>query len=217
MHFIKNLICILICCYLSACSQKAIQLNETLRLAVQGYEDATLTADEILNIPYASIYVKLGDGPRVFMVLAFAEDGLLKWISADKRMLVTQNGRVIKSIGLPGTNLDGLSSSLPDPLSLNLLLERTPKTWQLTADYSPGFDYGHLYHSKFELMSRETLSTLGEDVSTSKYIESMTGKDGEAFHNEFWIDDKGEVVKSLQRINADSPTVEMTILRRYQP
>jgi hypothetical protein len=52
-----------------------------------------LTDDEIQNMPYASQYVQLNDGPQLF-VLAFSEDGQQKWATQDQATIVTQHGRM---------------------------------------------------------------------------------------------------------------------------
>ena len=68
------------------------------------------------NSSHANAYLQVGDSPRALVVLAFAEQGELKWASADKNMFVTHDGRLIKTLGLP-TNLRRISAATPDPLS----------------------------------------------------------------------------------------------------
>ncbi|WP_140217242.1 YjbF family lipoprotein, partial [Vibrio parahaemolyticus] len=82
-------------------------VSATVKEAYNNYVDVELSSQEIQDIPYASAYLKIGNQKQVFVVLAFAEDNpitgvtQLKWVSADKSMIVTENGRIIKTIGLP--------------------------------------------------------------------------------------------------------------------
>ena len=96
---------------LSACTQKFNDVNATLDEALFGAEDVALTSDKIAELPYASSFVRINDGAQLFMVLAFAEPNpatgimQLKWLSSDKAMIVTENGRVVKTLGLAQANL----------------------------------------------------------------------------------------------------------------
>nr|WP_250911047.1 YjbF family lipoprotein [Escherichia coli] len=63
-----------------------------------------MTDDDIQNMPYASQYMQLNGGPQLFVVLAFAEDGQQKWVTQDQATLVTQHGRLVKTL-LGGDNL----------------------------------------------------------------------------------------------------------------
>ena len=59
--------------FLSACTQKFNDVNATLDEAVFGAEDVTLSQQEITELPYASSFVRINGGAKLFMVLAFAE------------------------------------------------------------------------------------------------------------------------------------------------
>lgn len=146
---------------LLGCSQKFNDVNDTMKLALFGEPDAVLTADEITLSPYASIYARVGDGPQAFMVLALAEPKpqladtaantrstdpkenplQLKWLSADKGMLTTEYGRLVKSLNLPQGNLVASTSNQPDPLRLGLHRANTPMVWERTVDWQPGFHF----------------------------------------------------------------------------
>ena len=49
-----------------------------------------------INLPYASLYARLNEGPRIFVVLGYSEQGQQKWVTQDQAMLVTQHGRLVK-------------------------------------------------------------------------------------------------------------------------
>ncbi|MBO0216673.1 YjbF family lipoprotein, partial [Vibrio sp. Vb2880] len=93
--------------------------SATVQEAYGNYIDVELTPEEIDAVPYASAYLKIGDQKQVFVVLAFAEQNpltgntQLKWVSADKAMVVTENGHIVKTIGLQTTNLAGIYGNVP--------------------------------------------------------------------------------------------------------
>ncbi|HCC12244.1 MAG TPA: hypothetical protein DEQ39_15395, partial [Atlantibacter hermannii] len=96
----KRIAIITVCLLLQACSASLTGLGKSLWNSVTGQDGVTLTDDEIHNMPYASQYMTLNRGPQLFVVLAFSQDGQQKWVTQDQAMLVTQNGRLIKTTGL---------------------------------------------------------------------------------------------------------------------
>lgn len=53
-------------------------------------------------------------GPRLFVVLAYAENGQQKWVTQDRATLVTQHGRIVKT-RLAGDNLLEVNNLAADP------------------------------------------------------------------------------------------------------
>ncbi|WP_146074530.1 YjbF family lipoprotein, partial [Vibrio jasicida] len=105
---------------MAGCTQKFNDVSATIEEAYSNYIDVELTSDEIKQVPYASAYLRIGSQKQVFVVLAFAEEDKvtgakqLKWVSADKSMIVTENGRIVKTIGLQENNLVALSGTYPE-------------------------------------------------------------------------------------------------------
>ncbi len=89
---------ILICLLLQACSATTKELGNSLWDSLFGTPGVQLTDDDIQNMPYASQYMQLNGGPQLFVVLAFAEDGQQKWVTQDQATLVTQHGRLVKTL-----------------------------------------------------------------------------------------------------------------------
>jgi group 4 capsule polysaccharide lipoprotein GfcB/YjbF len=114
-RFTFFIVVILLSASITGCSQKFNDVNDTLSLALFGDNDTKLASDDVQRLPYASLYAQVDDGPQAFMVLALAESALslsksslipntrtqLKWVSSDKGMLVTEGGRLVKSLNLP--------------------------------------------------------------------------------------------------------------------
>lgn len=91
------------------------ELGNSLWDSLFGTPGVQLTDDDIQNMPYASQYMQLNGGPQLFVVLAFAEDGQQKWVTQDQATLVTQHGRLVKTL-LGGDNLIEVNNLAADPL-----------------------------------------------------------------------------------------------------
>ncbi|MFB2733532.1 YjbF family lipoprotein [Shewanella mangrovisoli] len=214
----------------SGCSQRISALNDTIKLAFIGDDDVTLNAEQIKANPYASVYVKIEDTPQAFVVLAFAEPKVtlstakqntealeLKWLSADKGMLVTVNGRLVKTHNLIAGNLAAVESLEPDPLLLGLHLSSTPKTWTRTIDWQPGYHYGYKVTSEFHQIAEESILINGTPTQTLHFNERISVEAlNIEYQNEFWLNPQtGKVIKSHQKIAPNLPFIDITLLKPF--
>ncbi|KJF92730.1 lipoprotein YmcC precursor [Photobacterium angustum] len=210
----------------TGCSQKISNVKDTVELAIYGTPDITKSRYEIAQIPYASTYAKIGDHNQIFMILALAEPVLdntkssatqLKWLSSDNGMIVTEHGRIVKTVNLPDGNLVNTYSEKPDPLSLGLQLSSTPTHWQRTIDWQPGYHSGYTLNSVFTYKKPETLYVNGKYHATLKFIETVQVKElNTSYLNMFWIEQTtGNVVKSRQIIAPSLPSIELTPLKPF--
>lgn len=214
--------------FLSGCSQKFNDVNDTLRIALLGENDAQKSALEIQSLPYASLYARLGDGPQAFMVLALAEPEFgtspnnpqpiqLKWLSNDQGMLVTEHGRLVKTLNLPSGNLLASQSTFTDPLAQGLHLAQTPKHWQRQVDWQPGNHFGYHLNSEFSNQGKAVVLINNTPVETLHFTEHVTVESlALRFDNDFWLDPQtGTVLKSRQKLAPGLPYVEMTLLKPF--
>jgi len=222
---------LLISAALSGCSQKFNDVNDTINLALFGELDTKLAQDEIQDLPYASIYARIADGPQAFMVLALAEPKInlnkhttpsqqsvqLKWMSSDKGMLVTENGRIVKTLNLPQGNLIETSSSQPDPITLGLHLPLTPTSWQRSIDWQPGYHYGYTLRSEFTRQQNTIILSNDTPIEALHFTETVTASSLDIeYQNDFWLHPiTGKVLKSRQKLAPNLPYVEITLLKPY--
>lgn len=219
-----------VCLSLSGCSQRISALNDTVKLAFWGNEDIVLSPEQVSANPYASIYVKIEDTAQAFVVLAFAEPKIslssvknapealeLKWLSADKGMLVTVNGRLVKTHNLLAGNLAAVESDEPDPLLLGLHLSNTPKTWTRMLDWQPGYHYSYKVKSEFKLISDDNILINGTPTQALHFSESVSVDAlNIQYQNEFWLDPQtGSVIKSHQKIAPNLPFIDITLLKPF--
>jgi len=222
---------LLISVVLSGCSQKFNDVNDTVNLAMFGEADTKLSQYEVNNLPFASIYARVADGPQAFMVLALAEPKInvnkhttpsqqtvqLKWMSSDKGMLVTENGRVVKTLNLPQGNLIDTSSSQPDPITLGLHLPSTPTSWQRSIDWLPGYHYGYTLRSEFTRQKDVVILSNDTPIEALHFTETVTASSLDIeYQNDFWLHPiTGKVLKSRQKLAPSLPYVEITLLKPY--
>lgn len=215
---------------MSGCSQRISALNDTIKLAFIGDDDVKLTTEQVKANPYASIYAKLEDTPQAFIALAFAEPQVtlssvrptpdtleLKWLSADKGMLVTRNGRLVKTHNLLAGNLVAVASTQPDPLLLGLHLSNTPKTWTRTLDWQPDYHFGYTASSQFNFIAEENI-LINETPTQALHFSEMVSIAALDTHyqNEFWIKpNNGQVIKSRQKIAPNLPFIDITLLKPF--
>jgi len=230
-RFTFFIVAILLSAGITGCSQKFNDVNDTLSIALFGDNDTELASDDVQRLPYASLYAQVDDGPQAFMVLALAEPALsltdvsltqntrtqLKWVSSDKGMLVTEGGRLVKSMNLPQGNLIETYSSQPDPLTLGLQRASTPMHWQRTIDWQPGYHFGYQLTSRFARQDNAVIMVNERPVETWHFIESVTIDALDThYQNQFWIDGKtGKVLKSQQTLAPGLPVIDMTLLKPY--
>ncbi len=207
---------ILMALLLSSCSAKFQQVGETAKLAFLGQKGAELTPEQIAAIPYASIYARQGDGPQAFMVLAFAEQGLDKWVSSDHAMLVTRKGRLVKAIGLEH-QLISVSNQQKDPVIEGLKPANMPQSYSRKISWMPGYFSDIKEESSFQFIGKEQLTIAGHSMELNKFTEFLTipAFDYQAV-NTFWVEpDTGLVRKSIQHYAPDVPPLTITQLRPY--
>ncbi len=202
---------------LFGCTQKFNDVSATVQEAYGNYIDVEMTPEEINAVPYASAYLKLGNQKQVFVVLAFAERNplsgkkQLKWVSADKAMIVTENGHIVKTIGLQNGDLVGVYGDVPDfaPNSASV-------NYTLSYDWATQYRYGFSANVTRSYSGQETLTTPISNAMTDVYKEVVEFNSlSQSVENYYWVDEQGQVVKTLQYLGPNMIPVELTILKGY--
>ena len=163
------------------------------------------------------------------MVLAFAEPNpatgiiQLKWLSSDKAMIVTENGRIIKTIGLPQINLMGLEarSEQDDTIvtfpSFHSILKKQA-IWQANYQWQTKNHYLYNYHADITPMighSEQVSTFLGEQKTTIIYENISFNSLEASFTNRYWVSNQGDVIKTEQYLGPKLGKIEMTILKPF--
>ncbi|PTP81881.1 YjbF family lipoprotein [Vibrio splendidus] len=221
--------------FLAGCSQQFQDVNSTFDEAFFGSSDVELSKEYIQNLPYSSIYAEVNDQGKIFMVLAYVGENpqtgaeQLKWMSSDKAMIVTENGRIVQTLLLPYENLSGLAfqpldafssanSSSPDSSSaFDVSANPGAQKWQAVYDWQPNYRFGYKANITRTYAGNGTVETPLASIDTKKFQEKinfpMLDQD---ITNEYWVDSKGKVVKTIQYLGPDMTRLELTVLKHYQ-
>ncbi|MEZ9462360.1 YjbF family lipoprotein [Vibrio splendidus] len=221
--------------FLAGCSQQFQDVNSTFDAAFLGSSDVELSKEYIQTLPYSSIYVEVNDQGKIFMVLAYVGENpqtgaeQLKWMSFDRAMIVTENGRVVQTLLLPYENLSGLAfqplntfssanSSSPDSSSaFDVSANPGAQKWQAVYDWQPNYRFGYKANITRTYAGNETVETPLASIDTKKFQEKINFPMLEQdITNEYWVDSKGKVVKTIQYLGPDMTRLELTVLKHYQ-
>lgn len=212
--------------FLAGCSQQFQDVNSTFDEAFFGSSDVELSKEYIQNLPYSSIYAEVNDQGKIFMVLAYVGENpqtgaeQLKWMSSDKAMIVTENGRIVQTLLLPYENLSGLAFQPLDAFSSSAFdVSANPgaQKWQAVYDWQPNYRFGYKANITRTYAGNETVETPLASIDTKKFQEKINFPMLEQeMTNEYWVDGKGKVVKTIQYLGLDMTRLELTVLKHYQ-
>lgn len=206
---------IMICLLLQACSSTTKGLGDSLWNSLFGTPGVHLTDDDIQNMPYASQYVQLNNGPQLFVVLAFAENGQQKWVTQDQATLVSQHGRIVKTL-LGGDNLLEMNNLAADPLAKpNQIVDGA--SWTRTMGWT---EYQQVRYatarSVFHWQGTDSVVVGGESTSV-RVLDEEVETDQARWHNQYWVDSEGQIRQSLQYLGADFFPVKTTLIKAAKP
>jgi hypothetical protein len=208
---VKRPIIILLCLLLQACSASTKGLGQSLWDSLFGTPGVQLTDDDIQNMPYASQYMQLNDGPQLFVVLAFSENGQQKWVTQDQATLVTRHGRIIKT-QLGGDNLLEVNNLQADPLAKpNQIIDGA--SWTRTMGWTEHKQVRYATaRSAFRWDGTDTLTMAGESTQV-RVLEETVSTDRANWRNRYWVDDEGQIRQSEQYLGADYFPVKTTLIK----
>ncbi len=212
----RGLLYLFLSALIAGCSQKIKDVGATLEQSIWGGKDIELSKERLQQLPYASLYARINQGHQIHMVLAYAEqlsdkDPMkLKWITEDRVLIVTEGGRITKTLAMPKDNLAELSTkSYP-------FGSETPTSWSVTYDWQPGYRYGYQAKIIRKLIGSETVDTPLKTFKTKHYIETVYFQSLKAgFDNHYWVDNQGRVVKTIQHIGPDMSRIELLLIRDF--
>ncbi len=181
-----------------------------------GHDGYALTNEQIDDIPYASMGVRIGGSAPVIMILANINGAKLHWASADRVVLITERGRLVKTIGMPrdllSTRWTGADSLLP-------VLRRVPGTEDSRVgriiDLRPKDDFSVPVESRCEWLGEETLTLVGRKRRTVMLSEHIKVEKWRwKAENRYWFDvDSGLILKSRQQYCPEVAAITMEVLR----
>ncbi|EHR42082.1 YjbF family lipoprotein [Alishewanella jeotgali] len=205
---------ILLCVLLSSCSGTYKAYIDLVKFAFTPVADVDVTWGELQQANNDLLYVRLGDAPRVALGLVFIDNNQLKWIDQNHAMLVTDNGRIIRTIGMEN-DLIFTSNVNSDPLKSPV----TGSRWLRGIDWQLG-EYGYVVNSHFYVEKGHTLQYFGHDIAVIKVTEQLTYESPSRFwrfdqnwQNTFWLEQgSGTVLKTVQTLAPGHPALELVFI-----
>lgn len=207
----QRLSILVVCLLLQACSATTKGLGTSLWHSIVGTDGVQLTDDDIQNMRYASQYMSINGGPQLFVVLAYDENGQQKWVTQDRATLVTQNGRVVKTVGL-GDNLTQVSNLTNDPLAkVNQIIDGAAWTRQMAWTEHQQVRMATA-RSTFRWDGSDTLK-VGSSVTPVRVLDEEVTASGKTWHNRFWVDSDGHIRQSKQYLGPDYWPITTVLLK----
>lgn len=205
--------------FLTACSSSGssdyAQYWEMMRQSVSGtFGKSSITLQQAADIPYASMGWRLNGGPQNIIVLASDNGQEQMWTSAARIVLVTKDGRIKRTVGLPH-DLAALAPRTNEDLKAPALAAKDPHPQQYTADFPDAGIYGAQIVCRAVSKGARAITILGQRIATTR-IEENCGSQSQrwSFTNIYWVDAKtGFVWRSRQSIHPGGDMLETEIFR----
>ncbi|MNQ37218.1 putative lipoprotein GfcB precursor [compost metagenome] len=199
---------------LFGCADNNMDSYQQLKFIFSGNEEIAISPEAINKLPYASAFVTVDNRPRIFVVLAFAENNRLSWVSSDRGMIVTERGRITRTLKLEN-DLHYFFSTMKDPLIQASITSGAQFSY--SAEWEKDRRSGRSMHSVFRQLTDENLDINGTIIATSLYEETVQSiKDGQTWKNYYWLDKKSSLLrKTIQKLGPDNSTIEMVFTKPY--
>jgi hypothetical protein len=188
-----------------AINEDALIIGRALWQQVVPPEAEKLPLEQIAAIPYATMGLQLGSLPQTLLVLGAQTPLGLEWVGAGDVFVFTNEGRVLRTAGLP-FDRGGLfpGPEAPDASERNFL-------WDV-----PDLNaYSVPIRCSVTYAGSETIEILGVNIATRRRVESCVSElyDWE-FEDNYWEDaETGFVWRSVQNIHPQLPPIALDVLR----
>ena len=173
-----------------------------------------VTRDQAASVSYASMGYSLDGGNQAMLILATDSGGELLWTSSAHVVIVTRDGRIVRTLGLDH-DLSGTTArnnTPPPPIAAAI---RAPFTSTRLEDFPELGLYGVPVSCRARMAGRQSINILGQAIPTVRVDESCNAsRPSWSFTDNFWVDgDSGLVWRSRQHIHPQGGTVETEIFR----
>jgi len=201
---------------LAGCGENPMFRNivDVAKIVTSGVPDPPIDRQEIANLPYATIAAKLGKGQKAILVLSTDQEGDLSWVAGDGGVLVTREGRLVKTAGFE-ENLRQTVIEADDPLASGKT-DIDGMTLNRTVDLMVKQSYVPIpVTSTFKVMGPEKIEIAGLQFDTVLVKEHNVSQTiNWSYDNLYWMDPyDGFVWKSRQYFARDLPAVEIEVLK----
>jgi hypothetical protein len=175
-----------------------------------------LTRAQLDEIPFATIALTFGDGPRTFLVPLADNGGYLNYLDSGGHGLVMLGGAVAGTQAL-GQDLEAVRHQPDDPVAHPTPVAGWPgRVWR---DYQfaqrSGTEYSITLACVFERLVRETIDIVEIDFDVVRISEVCTNAKRQVI-NTYWVEaETGFIWKSTQWIGPHLEPATVEIIRPY--
>ena len=173
-----------------------------------------VTREQAAAIPYATLGYSLDGGNQIILILATDNGGELLWTSAAHVVIVTRDGRIVRTLGL-GHDLSGLTARDNAAPAAPAAAIQAPFTTTRLEDFPELGLYGVIVSCRAHAVGRQAIKILGQAVSTIRVDEACQSRKPEwSFVDSYWVDgDNGLVWRSRQHVHPKGGVIETEIFR----
>ena len=178
------------------------------------FGNARITREQAAAIAYASLGYTIDGGNQGLLVLATDSGGDLLWTSAAHVVIVTRDGRIVRTVGLD-RNLSNVTSRDQSALPPPAAAIRAPFSSTRMEDFPDLGFYGVRVSCRAKLAGRQNVKILGQVLATLRVEETCNSQNPAwVFTDTFWIDkDSGFVWRASQHVHPKGTLVETEIFR----
>jgi hypothetical protein len=204
---------------LSGCSSQTSVWNQYFQVLRESYRNTTgrgvVTMQQAAAIPYATLAYRADGGNEMLLVLATDTQGDLLWTAASRVVLLTRDGRILQSVGLPhnrgGMAAAASGSALPPPAQA---LQGAYRSTRLV-DFPDAGLHGVQLNCITTAQRAELVTILGTALATRRVDERCESRTPRwSFTDSYWVDPNGGFVwQSLQHLHPSGPVMRVKILR----
>jgi hypothetical protein len=201
--------------FLAACSSSgSTDYAQYWEMMKQSFGTSRITLQQASDIPYASMGWRLNGGPQNIIVLASDNNREQMWTSAARIVLVTKDGRIKRTVGLPHDVTAVVPVGGGDLQSPSVTL-KMPSQQQYTADFPDAGIYGARIACRSVSKGARAITILEQRIPTVRIEENCSSTSLRwSFTNVYWTDPQtGFVWRSRQTIHPGGDTLETEIFR----
>ena len=178
------------------------------------FGNVRVTREQAAAIAYASLGVTVDGGNQGLLVLATDSGGDLLWTSAAHVVIVTRDGRIVRTVGL-GRDLASATSRDQSGSPPPAAAARAAFSSIRLEDFPDLGLYGVRVSCRTTLAGRQSVKILGQAIATLRIEEACNSRNPDwSFTDIFWVDkDSGFVWRSRQNVHPKGTLVETEIFR----
>jgi hypothetical protein len=177
-----------------------------------------LNAQQIHDLPYATLGIRIGSAPAAVLVLGTVDGTALRWVSADRVVFITSGGWLTQTKGLPrdlaATRWTGLQAQ--DPLrSFIETGNLPPRGVYREIDLLRANEKAVAIESRFEQRPDEVIDIQGKQHACRRLDEIAKMPSWRwGTRNSFWLDiQDGRVWRSIQQFCPEIPPMRLEVLK----